>query len=260
MSSEIRIPTSFPTAGDVAGKRVVITGGASGLGRLISGAFHEHGARVLLVGRREAPLELAAKELDSDRVLTCSADVATAEGNEKVAALAASEWGGIDVWVANAGISPVVSRVTKMDPTDWHNIVDVNLSSVFYGARAAVPQMESGGRIIVTGSVMGSRAKSGFSAYTASKAGAEALVKVLASELASDGILVNMVSPGWFDSPLAEGWMANPKLESQILDHTLLKRWGTSEEIAGPYLFLASEAASYMTGAVVAVDGGYLVP
>jgi NAD(P)-dependent dehydrogenase (short-subunit alcohol dehydrogenase family) len=120
--------------------------------------------------------------------------------------------------------------------------------------------MGDGGRIIATDSVLGDRVRPGFAAYAAAKAGVVALAKVLASELAEREILVNVVAPGWFDSPLAEGWMANPTLERRILDHTLLGRWGRSEEIAGPYLFLASDAAAFVTGTVLAVDGGYLVP
>lgn len=256
----IRLPERYPPAGDVAGKRVVVTGASRGLGRVVAGAFHAHGAKVVLVGRDAAALEQVAAELGDGRALACPGDVATAAGNDAAADRAVEAWGGLDVWIANAGISPSVERVTDLDPDGWQRVLDVNLTGVLHGARAAARVLGDGGRIIATGSVLGERTRPGFAAYAAAKAGVVALCRVLAAELAPREILVNVVCPGWFDSPLAEGWMANPTLERRILDHTLLERWGRSEEIAGPYLFLASDAAAFVTGSVLAVDGGYLVP
>src|SRR6185295_6683124 len=96
-------------------------------------------------------------------------------------------------------------------------------------------------------------------AYNTSKAGVIGLVKALAVDLAARGITVNAVAPGWFDSPLAAGWMSDEALSRSVVEHTAARRWGRSEDIAGAYLFLASPAASYITGTVIAVDGGYLL-
>lgn len=119
--------------------------------------------------------------------------------------------------------------------------------------------MNGAGRIIFTGSVLGERPVKNMSAYNASKAGLVGLAKTLALELAGDGITVNVVAPGWFDSPLVEGYKANPKLEARILDHTAQKRWGAATDLAGAYQFLASDASAFVTGTVINVDGGYLL-
>ncbi len=242
---------------DLADLRVVVTGASGGLGRIVAAEFHRVGARVALVSRSEEQLKGLQAELGHDRTLICPADVSSEAGNEAVVSAVRETWGGIDTFVANAGISPVVARPTEMDVDVWRRIIDVNLTGVFLGVRAAIPAMEAGSRVIVTASVLGERPRRGLSAYSASKAGVIGLVKALALDLAPVGICVNAVSPGWFDSPLVEGWKANPELERRILDHVALRRWGASDELAGAYLFLASPSASYLTGSVITVDGGY---
>jgi NAD(P)-dependent dehydrogenase (short-subunit alcohol dehydrogenase family) len=107
--------------------------------------------------------------------------------------------------------------------------------------------------------VLGERPRKGLSAYSASKAGLVGLAKSLALDLAPAGITVNVVAPGWFDSPLADGWKRNDKISADITDHTALERWGEPADLAGAYRFLASDAASFVTGAVLSIDGGYLL-
>jgi len=119
--------------------------------------------------------------------------------------------------------------------------------------------MGTGGRLIFTGSVLGERPRVGLAAYSASKAGLVGMAKGLALDLAGAGITVNVVAPGWFDSPLAKGWKDNPRLATGILDHTAQRRWGDATDLAGAYQFLASDAASFVTGTVLSVDGGYLL-
>ena len=119
--------------------------------------------------------------------------------------------------------------------------------------------MGEGGRLIFTGSVLGERPGKGLAAYSASKAGLVGLAKGLALDLAPAGITVNVVAPGWFDSPLADGWKNNPKLAAAILGHTAQQRWGAPADLAGAYLFLASDASAFITGTVLSVDGGYLL-
>jgi NAD(P)-dependent dehydrogenase (short-subunit alcohol dehydrogenase family) len=258
VAEQIEIPSRFPSGGDVAGKRVVITGASRGLGRLLAHAFSHAGARVALVARTERDLKEVAESLPGP-ALVLSGDVTDEDANEAVADAIVSEWGGIDVWICNAGISPIVAGPRKTEASVWREVIDVNLTGAFLGARAAARVMAHGGRVIFTGSVLGERPREGLAAYSASKAGLVGLAKGLALDLAPAGITVNVVAPGWFDSPLADGWVRTPRLAGAVLGHTAQRRWGNATDLAGAYQFLASDAASFVTGTVVTVDGGYLL-
>jgi NAD(P)-dependent dehydrogenase (short-subunit alcohol dehydrogenase family) len=258
MSAQIDIPANFPDSGDVAGRRVVLTGAGRGLGRVLAHAFSAAGAYVALVSRTGDELEALAAELPG-KTCTLVGDVTDAADNEAIADAVVAEWGGLDVWIANAGISPIVADPRDTPPEVWRNVLDVNLTGAFLGARAAARVMEGRGRLIFTGSVLGERPRAGLAAYSASKAGLIALAKALALDLAADGITVNVVAPGWFDSPLAEGFKRNSALTEEILGHTAQRRWGDAADLAGAYLFLASDAAAFVTGTVITVDGGYLL-
>jgi NAD(P)-dependent dehydrogenase (short-subunit alcohol dehydrogenase family) len=135
----------------------------------------------------------------------------------------------------------------------------VNLTGAFLGARAAARVMREGGRVIFTGSVLGERPREGLAAYSASKAGLVGLAKALALDLAPAGITVNVVAPGWFDTPLVEPWKHHPELGAGVLAHTALQRWGAPADLVGAYEFLASDASAFVTGTVLTVDGGYLL-
>jgi len=258
MPDQIDIPASFAGAADVTGKRVVITGASRGLGRLLAHAFSRGGARVALVARTETDLKAVAAELPGPS-LVLSGEVTDEEFNESVADSTAAEWGGVDGWICNAGISPIMAGPLGTDPSVWRDILDVNLTGAFLGARAAARVMGPGGRLIFTGSVLGERPREGLTAYSASKAGLVGMAKGLALDLASSGITVNVVAPGWFDSPLAERWKKSPELEAGVLAHTAQRRWGASSDLAGAYQFLASDASAFVTGTVLNVDGGYLL-
>jgi NAD(P)-dependent dehydrogenase (short-subunit alcohol dehydrogenase family) len=258
MAEQIEIPGSFPAGGDVTGKRVVITGAGRGLGRLLAHAFSHGGALVALVARTETDLKTVAQELPGP-ALVISGDVTGEAFNEAVAAATVAEWGGVDVWICNAGISPVVAGPLETDASVWRAVLEVNLTGAFLGARAAARVMGEGGRLIFTGSVLGERPREGLTAYSTSKAGLVGLAKGLALDLAASGITVNVVAPGWFASPLADRWRNNPKLSAAILGHTAQGRWGKAADLAGAYQFLASDAAAFVTGTVLNVDGGYLL-
>ncbi len=258
MTDQIQIPESFPGPGAVAGKRVVITGAGRGLGSLLAHAFSDAGARVALVARTEKDLKAVAEALPGSS-LVLSGDVTDEDFNEAVADAMVTEWGGLDVWICNAGISPIVAGPRQIDAAVWRQVLEVNLTGAFLGARAAARVMGEGGRLIFTGSVLGERPRRGLSAYSASKAGLVGLAKGLALDLAPAGITVNVVAPGWFDSPLAEGWKRRPELAATITDHSAQGRWGAPTDLAGAYQFLASEAAAFVTGIVLSVDGGYLL-
>ena len=255
---QIDIPASFAGSGDVTGKRVVITGGGRGLGRLLAHAFSQGGARVTLVARTETDLKAVAAELPGPS-LVVSGDVTDDAFNDVVADATLAEWGGVDVWICNAGISPILAGPLRTNPSVWREILEVNLTGAFLGARAAARVMRDCGRLIFTGSVLGERPREGLAAYSASKAGLVGMAKGLALDLAPSGITVNVVAPGWFDSPLAERWKNSPDLEAGVLGHTAQRRWGASTDLAGAYLFLASDASAFVTGTVLNVDGGYLL-
>src|SRR5258708_1887295 len=136
MSSQIDIPASFAPVGDVSGKRVVVTGASRGLGRLLACAFSRNGARVALVARTEADLKAVADELPGP-CLVLPGDVTDEEFNEAVADATMAEWGGVDVWICNAGISPIRGTPRQTDPSAWREILEVNLTGAFLGARAA---------------------------------------------------------------------------------------------------------------------------
>ena len=258
MPDQIDIPASFAGVANVTGKRVVITGASRGLGRLLAHAFSHSGASVTLVARTEKDLKSVAEELPGPS-LWLSGDVTDEDFNEAVADATVAEWGGVDVWICNAGISPIVAGPRQTDPSVWRKVLEVNLTGAFLGARAAVRVMGEGGRLIFTGSVLGERPREGLTAYSASKAGLVGMAKGLALDLASSGITVNVVAPGWFDSPLADGWKNNPELAAGIIGHTAQRRWGTPTDLAGAYQFLASDASGFITGTVLNVDGGYLL-
>ena len=237
---------------------MVITGAGRGLGTVLAHAFSQAGASVALVARTEKDLKAVAEALPGPS-LVLSGDVTDEDFNEAVADAAVAEWGGVDVWICNAGISPVVAGPRRTGASIWRQVLEVNLTGAFLGARAAARVMGEGGRIIFTGSVLGERPRAGLAAYSASKAGLVGLAKSLALDLAPSGITVNVVAPGWFDSPLADGWKKRPELAATITGHTAQQRWGASTDLAGAYQFLASDASAFVTGTVVTVDGGYLL-
>ncbi len=236
----------------------MLTGAGRGLGAVLAHAFSRAGASVALVARTERDLKAIAATLPGPS-LVLSGDVTDEDCNEAVADATVAEWGGVDAWICNAGVSPIVAGPRDTDPSVWRQVVEVNLTGAFLGARAAARVMGEGGRLIFTGSVLGERPRKGLTAYSASKAGLTGMAKGLALDLAPAGITVNVVAPGWFDSPLAEGWTSSPELSAKITDHTAQRRWGQPAELVGAYLFLVSDASAFVTGTVLTVDGGYLL-
>ena len=258
MTDQIEIPGAFPEPGAVAGRRVVITGAGRGLGELLAHAFSQAGASVALVARTEKDLKAVAGALPGPS-LVLGGDVTDEDFNEAVADAVVAEWGGVDVWICNAGISPIVAGPRKTGASVWRQVLEVNLTGAFLGARAATRVMGEGGRLIFTGSVLGERPRKGLAAYSASKAALVGMAKALALDLAPAGITVNVVAPGWFDSPLADGWKKSAELSAVITGHTAQRRWGATTDLAGAYQFLASDASAFITGTVLSVDGGYLL-
>jgi gluconate 5-dehydrogenase len=248
-------PAGTAMAG-IAGRRVVITGAGRGLGSVLAAAFDAAGARLALVARSQPALEDVAGQLAGDPLI-CPGDIRDELFNEAVAERTTERFGGIDVWIANAGVSREDQDISRLSAAGWREVIDTNLTGTFLGARAAAARMGAGGRIIVTGSVIGDRPHGRLAAYAASKGGAHALVRSLAQELGPRSITVNAVALGWFETGLGEFWHRDESRERDIAEHTALGRWGKPADLPGVYLFLASAASAYITGTTITVDGGY---
>jgi NAD(P)-dependent dehydrogenase (short-subunit alcohol dehydrogenase family) len=245
----------------IGGRAVVITGASRGVGRALAETFASHGARLGLVARSAADLDLVADQLTGKGadVTVAACDISDVDGVATALDQVAERLGGIDSVIVNAGISPVAKRAHNLPLGVWQDVVRVNLTGGFVTAQAAYPHLaRSGrGRLVFTTSVMAAAPRRGLSAYAATKAGLEGLTRALAADWASDAILVNAVAPGFIDTGLGTAFGESPRLRDQVVDRTLLGRFGRAAELAEAYLFLAGDAAGYVTGQVLQVDGGY---
>lgn len=237
------------------GKVAVVTGGASGIGAATVRLFHQCGARVVIADRDAAAGEALAAELEEARFV--ATDVAD---YDSVAALMASarDWAGrIDILCNNAGTGSL-SPIADLPVEDWRRVLAVNLDGVFHGCKAVIPVMraQGGGAIVNTASASGLAGDFGFAAYNAAKAGVINLTRTAAIDHARDGIRVNAVCPGPVDTPILAGIAAIPGLRAQWDACVPMGRFAQAAEIAKVIAFLASEAASYVTGIALPVDGG----
>jgi NAD(P)-dependent dehydrogenase (short-subunit alcohol dehydrogenase family) len=249
---------------DLNNKVAVITGAASGIGRAIAERCAEHGAKLVLGDVAEAGEALAA-ELRG-RGAACDfvrTDVSRPEDCEALVAAAVERHGALHVAFNNAGISDGPAPPgTAQYPLDlWDRIIAVNLSGVFYGLRAQIPALlaSGGGAIVNTASVAGLIAFPGIPGYTAAKHGVVGLTKVVAAEYGARGIRCNAVAPGIIETPMTQPVLAAPAARQAMTNPIPMGRTGTAEEIADVAVWLASSRASYVNGAVVAADGGFVI-
>lgn len=247
----------------LAGKRAIVTGAGSGIGRASARLFAREGAKVLCVDRAADAVgeTVALIEQDDGTALSIAADAGNEAQVEAFVQRAIDEWGGVDVLYANAGISGGQKRLFEQTVEDWNEILRVNLVGVFLAVRAAARDMvgRGSGAIVATASVGGMRANAGNGPYGASKAGVISFVQTAATDLAGTGVRINAVCPGLIETGMTSPLFTRARergTEGKIGQLNPLRRYGHPEEIAAMALFLASDEASYVNGCAFPVDGG----
>ena len=242
----------------LAGKVALVTGAARGLGYEIAKALARAGADVTINGRDSGRLQAAAATAAQEgvRLATAAFDASAPAAADELAAVA-DRHGRIDVLVSNVGLRNR-KAVFDITPEEIRGLIEADLVGPFLIARAAARRMvqRRQGRIIFIASIAGPVAHAGDAAYTAAKGGVAALTKALAVELGPENVTVNAISPGFFATETNAHLVADSERNRYFVERTALRRWGRPEEIAGAAVFLASDAASFITGHVLTVDGG----
>jgi 3-oxoacyl-[acyl-carrier protein] reductase len=239
---------------DLSGKTALITGASGGIGAAIAKALHAAGATIAISGTRVEKLEELKAQIGANvHVLPCN--LSNAEDVEKLIPAAEAALGGLDILVNNAGITKD-GLAMRMKDEDWQSVIDVNLTSNFRLCRAAMRGMmkKRSGRIINITSIVGVTGNPGQANYVASKAGVIGLTKSLAQELATRGVTVNCIAPGFIATPMTD--VLNDTQKTAILTRIPAGRMGGPEDIAAAVLYLASNEAGYITGQTLHVNGG----
>ncbi|HUX78781.1 MAG TPA: 3-oxoacyl-[acyl-carrier-protein] reductase [Alphaproteobacteria bacterium] len=239
---------------ELIGKKALITGATGGLGAEIARALHKQGAAIAISGTRTEKLNELAKEL-GDRVTVISCDLSQTESTQKLIPEAEAALGGLDILVNNAGLTQD-GLMLRMSDDQWSKVIEVNLSSAFRLSREAIKGMmkQRSGRIINITSIVGVTGNAGQANYAASKAGLIGLSKSLAAEVATRGITVNCIAPGFIESPMTD--VLNEKQREKILGEIPQGEIGSPLDIAAGVVYLASNEAKYVTGQTLHINGG----
>ena len=251
---------AFP-AFDLSNRVAVVIGATSGIGKAIALGLADAGADVVPTGRRRDYVESAVREVErrGRRSLATTTDVTRTDSINDLARTVIEKLGKVDILVNAAGIT-VRRPTTEVSDREWNEIIDTNLTGMLRACRAFGPHMieRRYGRVINIGSLTSMVALQEVAAYGASKAGVAALTKSLAVEWAPYGVCVNAILPGVFRTALNEGLLDGTDRGRELLMRTPMRRFGQPEELAGAAVFLGSEAAGFITGHLLAVDGGFL--
>lgn len=243
----------------LSGRRALVTGANTGIGQAIAIALAEAGADVALAGRSEPAETLAAIAKSGRKALDIRADLASTAPLGEVVTRTVDELGGLDILVNNAGI---IRRDDLLDFTeaDWDAVLDTNLKSLFFLSQSAARHMaaQGSGKIVNIASLLSFQGGIRVPSYAAAKSGVAGVTRAMANELAPKGVQVNAIAPGYIATNNTAALQADETRNRQILERIPTGRWGRPEDIAGAAVFLASPASDYVTGQILAVDGGWL--
>ena len=235
------------------GRTVLVTGGTSGIGAGIAGAFLQAGARVVAVGVGAAELERARAHAVLSQCEIAELDVRDRGAVEALV-------GGLDTLDVAVNCAGIIRRGEELDPDVFASVLDINLTGTMRVCHAAREKLAAtGGSIVNLASMLSFFGGGLVPGYAASKGGIAQLTKSLAIAYAGDGIRVNAIAPGWIETPLTRDLVDDPQRAAPILQRTAMKRWGQPADLTGGVLFLASPAAAFVTGVILPIDGGYAI-
>lgn len=247
-------------------KVALITGGSSGMGRAAALLFAKYGAKVVVAARREAEGQATVEQIRhlNGEASFIQTDVAKSVEIELLVKKTVERYGRLDYAFNNAGTEGVFAPITELTEADWEQTITINLKAVWLCLKYEIEQMlqqGTGGAIVNTSSWLAKGGLVGSTIYSASKGGLDGMVRPAALEYASQGIRINNVNPGIIDTEMSRRFF-NPEDEAALpfLNHIPIKRFGNAEEVAKTVVWLCSDAATYITGQTIVVDGGYAIP
>jgi len=247
---------------DFAGKVALVVGASAGIGAATAQLFADLGAAVVLASRDVGAIESSAVKINAGggQAAAIGVDVAIDGAVEAAVALAVVRFGGLEFGVNNAGVQGPARPLADQSPDDFHRIIDINLKGVWRSMRAELPAIldRGGGAVVNTASVGGLVAAAGIAPYCASKHGVIGLTKAAALDYAPS-VRINVVAPGAIDTAMFNDWMTDPQARERMVELHPLGRVGQPSEVAATIAWLCSDASSFVTGAVIPVDGGYTI-